>query len=242
MRKDIMTMTKKVLIITTNIDSFETIGFKTGLWLSELVTFYNTLEKAGYEMDIASPQGGKTPLDPQSLILPHLISATGLNGGVTNKYQDQAFAQKLEHTLPLNFVKADKYEAIYLTGGHGVMYDYPHSKALQNLLTDFYEKGKVVSAVCHGSAGLLNAKLSNGTPLLYGKRVTGYSWLEEKLARIDHAVPFNLEAEIKAQHGIYSSSIIPFNTHVVQDGNLITGQNPKSTKKVAQTVIRFLEK
>src|SRR5699024_5562157 len=213
-----MTMTKKVLIITTNIDSFETIGFKTGLWLSELVTFYNTLEKAGYEMDIASPQGGKTPLDPQSLILPHLISATGLNGGVTNKYQDQAFAQKLEHALPLNFVKADKYEDIYLTGGHGVMYAYPHSKALQNLLTDFDQKWIVWSAGGHGSPGGRNAKLAYDTPLLYGNRETGYSWLEEKLARIDHAVPFDLEADLRVQRRTFRVLILPFNTRVVHGG------------------------
>lgn len=234
-------MTKKFLIITTNHDRFENIGFKTGLWLSELATFYNELVKKGYDIDIASPQGGKTPIDPQSLIIPHIVSMTGLKGPVTNTYKSDTFAQKLEHTLPLNFVKADKYDGIYLTGGHGVMYDYPHNQKLQTLISHFYESGKVVSAVCHGTAGLLNVTLSDGTPLLYGRRVTGYSWFEEKLARIDHAVPFNLEKEIKRRHGIYSSSRIPFNTHVMADGPLITGQNPKSTKKVALTVLDYLQ-
>lgn len=234
-------MSGKVLIVVTNVDSFETTGLRTGLWFSELVHFWNVLEDAGYEMDLVSPSGGEVPLDPQSLIIPHIANASGLWGKITNRYKDHSFSQILRETKSLAEVNIDDYEAIYLTGGHGVMFDYPENKKLASLIAEFYESGKIVSAVCHGPAGLLDVTLSDGKHLVDGKEVTAYSWLEEKLARIHKNVPFNLQEELKARGARYRSSLIPFGTKVIQDGRLITGQNPKSTKKVGRTVVRLLE-
>lgn len=232
---------RKILIIVTNIDEFESVGFRTGLWLSELVNFWRVAEEAGYHLEIASPLGGKIPLDPQSLIIPHLSNAVGLGGNVTKRYKDKSFRTKLDSTLKITDVTASNYDAIYLTGGHGVMYDFPVSEPLALLIANFYEAGKIVASVCHGAAGLINVKLSNGNYLVNGKNVTGYSWREEKLARLHKIVPFNLEKELKERGANYSTAFLPFGTHVVKDGLLITGQNPKSTKGVGKAVINALE-
>lgn len=236
-----MTTTGRILIIVTNIDGFENVGLRTGLWLSELVHFWDVTEKAGYQMDMASPIGGKIPLDPQSLIIPHLANAVGLGGSLTRRYKDKSFKKLLNNTLKISEVDANNYDAIYLTGGHGVMFDFPNDKTLASLIATFYETGKIVSAVCHGSAGLLNVKLSNGNHLIKGKKVTGFSWREEKLARIDKAVPFNLEKELKDREANYSTALLPFLSHVVEDGKLITGQNPKSARGVGKTVVKTLK-
>jgi len=235
-------LSNKILIVTTNVDSFDDVGFKTGLWLGELVHFWQVIKEGGYEADIVSPAGGKVPLDPQSLILPHMASAVGLKGKVTNQYKDTAFRDLLNNTKSFVDIDVDDYVAIYLTGGHGVMFDYPNDEQLQTLIRTFYDKGKVVSAVCHGSAGLLNVKHENGQYLIHKKRVTGYSWREEKLANVEKFVPFNLELEMKKRGARYRKNKIPFLTKVVKDGRLITGQNPKSTTKVAKTVVKLLRK
>lgn len=235
-------MSKKVLVIVTNVDEFDKVGFRTGLWFSELAYFWNVVEKAGYDLEIASPLGGKVPLDPQSLIIPHIVNATGLSGNITRRYKDKEFHNLLNHTKKISEVHADDYDAIYLTGGHGVMFDYPNSKSLAALISQFYEEKKIVASVCHGAAGLLNVKLRNGEYLIKGKKLTAFSWKEEKLARIHKAVPYNLEEELKKRGAIYRSALLPFGTHVLQDGQLVTGQNPKSTKKVGEIVVKMLEK
>lgn len=241
MRNDIVAESRKILIIVTNADEFKEVGFRTGLWLSELVHFWNVVEKAGYHMDIASPLGGEIPLDPQSLIIPHISNAVGLGGKLTKRYKDKSFRTLLNNTLKISEVKAQDYDAIYLTGGHGVMFDFPDNETLAALIANFYESGKIVSSVCHGAAGLLNVRLSDGQYLVKGKNVTGFSWREEKLARIHQAVPFNLEEELKKRGAKYSTSLLPFTSHIVKDDLLITGQNPKSSKGVGKAVVKQLE-
>ena len=120
------------------------------------------------------------------------------------------------------------------------MFDFPQSQPLAELTAKFYETGKIVSAVCHGPCGLLEVNLSNGQPLVKGKDVTGFSWTEEVVAKRDHAVPFSLEEELKKRGGRYSKALIPFKSYVVEDGLLITGQNPGSAYAVGQAVVRKL--
>src|SRR5699024_7579838 len=237
-----MTNTQNILIIVTNADEFDNTGLRTGLWLSELVHFFEVAEKAGYHMDIASPLGGEIPLDPQSLIIPHLTNALGLTGKLTKRYKDKNFRTLLNNTLKISAADVNNYDAIYLTGGHGLMFDFTENETLAKLIANFYEAGKIVSAVCHGSAGLLNVKLSNGQYLVYGKNVSGFSWNEEKLARLDKAVPYNLEEELKKRRANYSKALLPFGSHVVVDGQLITGQNPISAKGVGKAVVNLLDK
>lgn len=237
-----MAKTNKILIIVTNTDEFEKVGFRTGLWLSELIHFWEVAEEAGYTMDIASPLGGKIPLDPESLIISQLADAVGLGGDLSKRYEDRNFMNRLNNTLKISDTNASNYDAIYLTGGHGVMFDFPGNAALVALMAQFYDSGKIVSAVCHGPCGLLEVKLSDGEYLVTGKSITGFSWKEEKLAKRDQAVPFNLEEELEKRGAKYSAASLPFASHVVEDGQLITGQNPKSAKGVGKAVVKKLEK
>jgi putative intracellular protease/amidase len=236
-----MTPTKKILIVVTNDDEFEKAGFRTGLWLSELIHFWEVAEDAGYQMDIASPSGGKVPIDPESLIIPEVANATGLKGEVSKRYEDRAFMNLLDNTLKVSDVDPTAYDAIYMAGGHGVMFDFPKSVPLAELTAQFYESNKIISAVCHGPCGLLEVKLSNGEHLIKGKNVTGFSWNEELIAKRDRAVPFNLEEELRRRDAKYSKALVPFSSHVVEDGLLITGQNPGSVRAVGKAVVKKLE-
>src|SRR6185437_6168371 len=132
------------------------------------------------------------------------------------------------------------YDALYLTGGHGVCFDFPKSVPLAKLTANLFEAGKVVSAVCHGPAGLLEVKLSNADHLIAGKNVTGFSWNEEVKAGREEAVPYNLEEELQKRGANYGKAWMAFSSHVVEDGLLITGQNPASAEGVGEAVVKKL--
>lgn len=132
------------------------------------------------------------------------------------------------------------YDALYLTGGHGVCFDFPRSVALAKLTASLYEAGKVVSAVCHGPAGLLEVKLKNGDYLIAGKNVTGFSWNEEVKVGREQAVPYNLEEELQKRGAKYAKAWMAFASHVVEDGLLVTGQNPASAEGVGEAVVKKL--
>lgn len=150
--------------------------------------------------------------------------------------------KQLNNTLKLLDVDTNEYDAIYLVGGHGVMFDFPDDEALATLTAEFYEAGKIISSVCHGPSGLLNVTLSNGEYLVKDKNLTDFSWREEKLAKRDQVVPFNLEDELKKRGVMFSRAFLPFGSHVIKDGLLITGQNPKSAKAVGKAVVKALKK
>ena len=235
-----MAVINKILIIVTNAGEFEKVGLRTGLWLGELTHFWGAAEAAGYQMDIASPSGGKIPIGPESLVMTELGAAVGLKGDLGRRYEDRAFMNLLDNTPKVSDVDPAAYDAIYMTGGHGVMFDFPNSAPLAELTARLYESGKVVSAVCHGPCGLLEVRLSTGDYLVKGKKVTGFSWNEEIVAKRTHAVPFNLERELKRRGGKYEKALVPFKSHVVEDGRLITGQNPGSAKDVGKAVVKKL--
>lgn len=225
----------RILIIVTNISDYEKVGFRTGLWLGEMTHFWDVAEKAGYQMDIASPAGGYIPLDPESL------AASVLKDGVTEKrYEDRLFMNRLLDTMKIEDADPEAYDAIYMTGGHGVCFDFPQSAALAAVTAKMFEAEKVVSAVCHGPAGLLEVKLSNGEYLIAGKKVTGFSWNEEIKAGREQAVPYNLEEELKKRGAKYDKAWMAFSSHVVEDGLLITGQNPASAEGVGKAVVKKL--
>lgn len=236
-----MPKTNRILVIVTNVSEYEKVGYRTGLWLSELTHFLDVVEEAGYQADIASPSGGYVPIDPESLMLQEAGHALGMGGKVHRRYEDRAFMNRLVNTMKVADASPANYDAIYMTGGHGVCFDFPKSEALANLTTGFFESGKVASAVCHGPAGLLEAKLSNGQYLVSGRNVTGFSWKEEELAKREKAVPFNLEEELRRRGGNYSKATIPFNSYIVEDGLLITGQNPASAEGVGKAVVKRLK-
>jgi len=231
----------KILVIVTNADEFEKVGFRTGLWLGELTHFCDVAQESGYQIDIASPSGGKIPIDPESLIISEIGQAVGMEGDVSKRYKDKTFMNLLDNTLKVSDVDPATYDAIYMTGGHGVMFDFPKSAALSNLIARFYESNKIVSAVCHGPSGLLEAKLSNGDYLIKDKNITGFSWSEEVMAKRDQAVPFSLEDELQKRGAKYSKALLPFNSHIVEDGLLVTGQNPGSARAVGKAVVAKLK-
>jgi putative intracellular protease/amidase len=224
-----------VIVIVTSISEYEKVGYRTGLWLGELTHFYDVAEQAGFEVTIASIEGGPVPLDPESLA--HTVLG---DLGTDKRYADRLFMDKLKDTLAVSQVDVDDHDAIYLTGGHGVMFDYHQSQALETLIARFYETGRIVSAVCHGPCGLLDVTLSNGEPLVKGRKVTGFSWREEELAQRAHAVPYSLEDRLKELGASYTIAEKPFAPHIVEDDRLITGQNPGSAKGVAEAVVRRL--
>ena len=165
--------TPNILIVVTNSGSFRKAGWRTGLWLSELTHFWDVAEQAGCTMDIASPSGGHVPIDPESLVVSEMGTAVGLEGTVSKHYRDRTYMDLLEHTLRVADADVTRYSAIYLAGGHGALFDFADSPELAKVVADFHEADKIVSAVCHGPCGLLNVRLSSGTPLIAGKKITG---------------------------------------------------------------------
>lgn len=132
-------------------------------------------------------------------------------------------------------------DAIYFTGGHAVMYDFPDSEGLQAITREIWERGGIVSSVCHGYCGLLNTRLSDGSFLIAGKRMTGFAWREEELAKVDKLVPYNAEEEARQRGALYEKALIPFVPYTVADGTLVTGQNPASAKATAKRIAELLE-
>ena len=209
---------------------------ETGLWLSELTHLYDEAKSKGYEVTIASPKGGNVPLDPESMKKFTLDK-------VSKKYwEDATFRELLKNSKSLEAVKNEKFDVVYLAGGHGTMYDFPNDTTMQSIIKNQYEDGKMVAAICHGVGGLLNVKLSNGEYLIKDKKITGFNWFEESLAGRKKQVPFNLEAALKERCSDYDKSFIPMTSNVVVDGNLVTGQNPFSSKEMAKVVMDELDK
>lgn len=229
-------MMMKILIIVTSVSMYENGKLETGLWLSELTHLYHSAKEQGYDVIIASPKGGNTPIDPESL-KPMVLDK------ITKGYwADSSFKELLKNTKSLKEFSEQQFDAVYLAGGHGTMYDFPNDTTLQTIIRQQYENNRIVAAVCHGVGGLLNVRLSNGEYLIKGKTITGFNWFEESLARRKKEVPFNLEKSLKERGSDYKKAFIPMTSKVLVDGNLITGQNPFSSKEIAEVVMQQLKK
>ncbi len=216
---------KKVLMVVTNVDSMNGVH-ATGLWLEEFAVPYIEFTNAGYEITVASPLGGKSPLDPNSLV--EEIPAAW-----------QALMGILETTEKLSDAAKGEYQALVIPGGHGPMFDLATDDLLASILKDFMEKNKLIGAVCHGPAALVRAALADGTSILAGKKVTGFSNEEEVTVQLDKLVPFLLEDQLKKLGASYSRKDM-WQEYVVVDGNLITGQNPQSSTLFAKTILKAL--
>lgn len=215
-------MAKNVLIVVTNHSEIHE-GKRTGIWLTEFAEAYLAFAEKGYEITVASPLGGQGPVDPGSI--------------EPNTPQRMLDTQKyLAHTVNLDEASVDDFDAIFLPGGHGTMYDLPEHRKLQQLLREFYEAGKIVAAVCHGPAGLVGATLSNGEPLVAGKRVSAFTDREEAATTLAPHLPFLLESKLRDLGAIFVAAP-NWTAHYEVDGNLITGQNPQSTLVVTKAVI-----
>jgi putative intracellular protease/amidase len=221
-------MKKKVLFV---VSSTSVIGPKkrhTGNLLTEVAHPYETFKKEGYEIDVYSVKGGEAPIEMVELEDP--INQAFLKGDGPGKFKN---SRRVEE------VSIEGYDAVFVPGGLAPVADLPDNPTVQKILSSMYEKGKVVSAVCHGPVSLVNVKLSDGSYLVNGKKVTGFSITEEfDYARED--VPFELENALK-EHGADYSCITPWQAYSITDGRLVTGQNPASAQGVAQRVITILE-
>ncbi len=224
----------KILVVMTNHSAYPSRSDKTGLWLTELTHFYDVALAAGYDMDFVSPLGGQVPLDERSL------KSIYLDKSARQHLADPAFMQKLKTTLAPNTINPTQYKAIYYTGGHGTMWDFPNNKALQNISEQIYRQGGIVSAVCHGVGGLLPLQDDNGKPLISGRTVTGFANIEETLSGIKSQVPFSLQNGLIERGANYKEASVPFTSYVVSDDRIITGQNPQSSKEIAEAVVKRL--
>ncbi|OAJ51548.1 dimethyl sulfoxide reductase [Paraburkholderia ginsengiterrae] len=227
-------MTKRILHVVSNVANYADQAEPTGLWLSELTHAWHVFAGKGYEQRLVSPKGGVSPLEPRSLKWP-LADAS-----VKEWLADKERQTLLSTTARPDQIDPADFDAIYFTGGHAVMWDYPDDAGLQRLTRDIYERGGIVSSVCHGYCGLLNTPLSDGKLLVAGRRVTGYSWVEEVLAGVAKKVPYNAEEEMVRRGARYEKALLPFVSKVVTDGRLVTGQNPQSAKATAEQVAALL--
>jgi len=221
----------KILFVVTSHDTKGSTREKTGYYLGEVSHPWEVLTKAGYEIDFVSPKGGNPPVD-----------GFDLNDAVNKEFwEDKIYHNKISNSMKPSEVHPEKYVAIYFAGGHGAMWDFANNEAIAKIAAKIYEKNGVVAAVCHGPAGLVNIKLKNGSYLVAGKKVNGFSNEEEELVKLTNVVPFLLEDKLKERGGLFEKSA-PWQTHVTVDQRLITGQNPQSAKAVGEAIVQALTK
>ena len=225
---------KTILLIATSAARMDD-GEPTGLWLEELTTPYYAFRDAGAEVTIASITGGKIPVDPRSM------KPAGENdASVERALADPAFEAIANATPRFDTLDGDAYDAVFLPGGHGTMFDYPESTALADLVARRLAAGTIVAAVCHGPAGLVSARDEHGVPVVKGRRLAAFTDSEERAVGLDKAVPFLLESRLRELGALHVSGpdFAPFAT---RDGNLITGQNPASAEATAKLVMEALD-
>lgn len=215
----------KILMVVTNTDHFDE-HHKTGVWFEEFAVPYLAFEKEGYFVTVASLKGGKAPLDPAS---DNLIDDIKWNKA----------KKALEDTTPLESIDYTFYDAIVLPGGHGPMFDLAKSELLGEIVSYFDEKNKIIAAVCHGPAGLLTAE-KDGKPFVSGRTLTAFTNEEEIAYKKDQLTPFMLEDALVERGAVFENGGVGA-VNVIQDGNLITGQNFQSAELFAKTIINHLE-
>lgn len=223
----------KILMILTSHDQLGETGHKTGFWLEEFASPYYVFRDANADITLASPAGGQPPLDPKS-------DEPDFQTDATRRFKNDAEAQQaLANTVKLADVSADEFDAVFYPGGHGPLWDLAEDGHSVNLIESMSAAGKPVAAVCHAPAVLKNAKNPDGSPLVKGKSVTGFSNTEEDAVQLTGVVPFLLEDELKAKGGNYSKAD-DWNPFVITDGKLVTGQNPASSEQAARAVLELL--
>jgi putative intracellular protease/amidase len=219
-----------ILIVMTSHDQLGDTGRKTGLWLEEFAAPYYVFKDAAASITLASPKGGRPPIDPRSDEPDTKIQA------ILRFRQDRQAQDAFANTAKLSTVTAANFDAVYYPGGHGPLWDLANDADSIHLIEEMYAAGKLVTAVCHGPAAFRKTKAADGRPLVAGKSVTGFSNTEEEEVGLTHVVPFLVENTLKENGGIYSKAE-NWQPHVVVDGNLSTGQNPASATPHAKAVL-----
>ena len=217
----------KILFVLTSHDKLGDTGKKTGFWIEEFASPYYTLLDKGVEITLATPKGGKAPIDPSS-------DTEDASTEDTKRFKSDENAQKLIHnTHKLAEMNPLDFDAVFYPGGHGPLWDLANDAKSITLIETFYAQEKPVSFVCHAPAALKSVKKQNGEPLVKGKKVTGFTNSEEEAVNLVDVVPFLVEDMLQENGGIYSKKE-DWAEYAIQDGLLITGQNPASSKLVAE--------
>lgn len=224
---------KHILMVLTSHAELGNTGQKTGFWIEEFATPYYAFIDAGVNVSLASPAGGQPPIDPKSEL-------EGSQTPATKRFdEDNEAKDLLAHTLKLADVKASDYDAVFYPGGHGPLWDLTENTVSISLIESFLAAKKPVAAVCHAPAVFLNVKDSSGEYLVKGKAVTGFTNSEEEAVELSDIVPFLLEDELIKRGGEYQK-VDDWNAFAIQDGLLITGQNPASSELAAKKLLSAL--
>ncbi|MBE5202985.1 type 1 glutamine amidotransferase domain-containing protein [Pectobacterium quasiaquaticum] len=223
----------KILMVLTSHDKLGNTGNKTGFWLEEFAAPYYTFKDAGAELVLASPAGGQPPLDPKS-------DLADFQTELTHRFKaDPAAQQALANTVKLDTVSEQDFDAVFYPGGHGPLWDLAESPVSIALIEAFVRANKPTGFVCHAPGVLIHVKAENGDALIKGRKVTGFTNGEEEAVQLTDVVPFLIEDEFKKLGGLYEKGP-DWAPYLVEDGKLITGQNPASSEVVAKAILKQL--
>ncbi len=225
---------KNVLFVLTSHEDLGNTGEKTGFWIEEFAAPYYALKDKGVNITLASPKGGQPPIDPKSELPDFQTPAT------VRFNEDKETQDLLSKTLKLEIVDQADYDAIFYPGGHGPLWDLSEDKNSIRLIESFYAHNKPVAAVCHAPAIFKHTKAADGASLVKGKKVTGFSNTEEDAVQLTQVVPFLVEDMLKENGGIFSKKE-DWTAYAIEDGLLITGQNPASSELVAELLLKKLK-
>ena len=224
----------KILVVLTSHDALGDTGLKTGFWLEELAAPYYIFKDAGAEITLASPKGGQPPLDPKS-------NEADFQTDNTRRFENDAVAQTaLANTLKLGDLSQAEFDAVFYPGGHGPLWDLTEDRNSIALIEAFSAANKPIALVCHAPGVLRDVKSPDGTPLVSGKTVTGFTNSEEEAVQLTEIVPYLVEDMLKQKGGKFSAGA-DWASHVVQDGILITGQNPGSSSAAALVLLETMK-
>jgi len=222
-----------ILMVLTSHEALGDTGKKTGFWLEEFAAPYYVLSDAGAQITLASPKGGQPPLDPES-------DAPDAQTDDTRRFKgDAAAGTALAATVKLSDVDMDAFDAVFYPGGHGPLWDLAENSTSIHLIEYFASRGRPIAAVCHAPAIFRHTKGADGKPLVFGRHVTGFTNTEEAAAGLNDVVPFLVEDMLVKNGGVYSKAA-DWASHVVVDCNLVTGQNPASSKEAAKSLLKLL--
>lgn len=215
---------KKILVVTTNYSGENNQIIKdTGVWLEEFAVPYLVFKSVNYDITVASPKGGISPVDEQSM-------------SCSNPEEWDECIKILRNTEKLSEVDYKNYDGLFLSGGHGPMFDLANDILLKGIVEYFFNSNKLIAAICHGVAGLVSARRTDGESILKSVKITSFTNKEEKIMRLDTAVPFLLESKLR-ELGAEFEEGLPWHEHVCVDKNIITGQNPQSSLKIAEMIL-----
>ncbi len=224
----------KILIVTTSHDQLGNTGRKTGAWLEELAVPYYIFKGAGADVTLASPLGGRIPIDPRS---ESIIASTPT---IRRFQKDPEVASWLTHSDALGTFKTTDFDMVFLPGGHAAIWDFPHNSHLIQLLEDFHRQDKILGLLSYAASVLVSMLTGDGEPFVKGKDLTAFSNSEEQLAGLTGIIPFSLESKLVASHAYYSKAA-DYVCHTVVNEHIVTGQNPASAGEVAKKMLLLLK-